>query len=138
VRALRWFVVVTCITCFGQIVPRSAQAEDAAPAHPSYAGDILTRSTLTGDWGGARDDLAAKGVTIDLNSTQVGDSVVSGGKHDDVWEYGGRGDFMLNVDTQKPCMVRPTTCAAIPGFSHSKAPMASITGLWRAVSEVRP
>ena len=35
---------------------------DAPPANP-YSGDIWSRSTLTGDWGGFRNYLAKKGVT---------------------------------------------------------------------------
>jgi cytochrome c-type biogenesis protein CcmH/NrfG len=37
-------------------------AGEAPPANP-YAGDIWTRSTLTGDWGALRNRLAEKGVT---------------------------------------------------------------------------
>ena len=76
-----------------------AFAEETAPAKP-YSGDFWTRSTLTGDWGGARNDLAAKGVTFDLGLTQIYQGIVSGGK-DSRWEYGGRGDFTTNIDTQK-------------------------------------
>jgi porin len=74
-------------------------AEEAPLANP-YAGDFSTRSTLTGDWGGLRNRLAEKGVTFDLNITQVGQGVVSGGKSS-VWQYGGRGDMIMNVDSGK-------------------------------------
>jgi porin len=60
----------------------------------------VTRSTLTGDWSGVRNDWAAKGVTFDINLTQIGQGNVSGGKKIG-WEYGGRGDLTLNVDTGK-------------------------------------
>jgi porin len=73
-----------------------AGAEEAA----SYAGDFFTRSTLTGDWGGVRDDLAEKGVTFDATLTQVEQGVVGGGK-DGSWEYGGRTDLTGHLDTQK-------------------------------------
>lgn len=65
-----------------------------------YSGDLLSRSTLTGDWGGFRNELAAKGVTFDGNVTQIEQGVVDGGR-DDEWEYGGRGLFKFHVDTQK-------------------------------------
>jgi porin len=65
-----------------------------------YSGNLWSRSTLTGDWGGVRNDLALKGVTFDLNLTQVGQDVAGGGK-DSGWQYGGRGNLTLNVDTQK-------------------------------------
>jgi porin len=67
---------------------------------PNYSGDFWTRSTLTGDWSGVRNDWAAKGVTFDINLTQIGQGNVSGGKKIG-WEYGGRGDLTLNVDTGK-------------------------------------
>ncbi|MEW6584273.1 MAG: hypothetical protein AB1442_01535 [Nitrospirota bacterium] len=66
----------------------------------TYPGDFWSRSTLTGDWGGFRNDLAKKGITFDINLTQVGIGIVGGGK-DTGWEYGGRGNITLNVDTQK-------------------------------------
>jgi porin len=65
-----------------------------------YSGDIWHRSTLTGDWFGVRNDLAAKGITFDMSLTQVYQGIVSGGKDDD-WLYGGRGNTTINVDTQK-------------------------------------
>jgi porin len=65
-----------------------------------YSGAFLDRSTLSGDWGGARNDLAAKGVTFDASLTQIEQGVVSGGKNGS-WEYGGRGDLTANLDTQK-------------------------------------
>jgi porin len=76
-----------------------AGAGDAPPANP-YSGDIWSRSTLTGDWGGFRNELAAKGVTIDMSVTQVGQGVVNGGKSG-AWQYGGRGDMVVNLDSQK-------------------------------------
>jgi len=71
-----------------------------APSAPSYSGDLWNRSTLTGDWFGVRNDLAAKGITFDMSLTQVYQGIVSGGK-DDAWKYGGRGDLTFNLDTQK-------------------------------------
>jgi hypothetical protein len=55
---------------------------------------------MTGDWGGARNDLAAKGLSFDTNVTQIEQGVVSGGKNG-AWEYGGRGDLTFHLDTQK-------------------------------------
>ena len=77
----------------------SAHAADLLPT-PDYSGDFLKRSTLTGDWGGLRNKLAKKGITFDLNLTQVGQGVVDGGKQSG-WEYGGRGDLTFAVDTGK-------------------------------------
>ena len=66
----------------------------------TYSGDFWNRSTLTGDWGGTRNEWAAKGVTFDINLTQVGQSVISGGKNIG-WEYTGRGNLTMNINTQK-------------------------------------
>src|SRR5271157_6569213 len=77
-----------------------AVAADPQKDNP-YSGDFLTRSTMTGDWGGLRNDLAEKGVTFDLNATQVGQGVVNGGKDISDWQYGGRGNLALKMNTQK-------------------------------------
>jgi porin len=78
----------------------AARAGDAPPAN-LYSGDIWTRSTLSGDWWGVRNDLAAKGVTIDMSLTQAAQGIVHGGK-DTGWQYGGgRGDIVVNLDSQK-------------------------------------
>jgi len=90
----RVLTVATIITVLG-VGSRFATAADT-----TYSGDLLNRSTLTGDWGGVRNDLAKKGVTIDLNLTQVEQGVADGGKNKNA-EYGGRGDMLLKVDTGK-------------------------------------
>src|SRR5215813_4652545 len=77
----------------------TVRAQDTSSKDP-YAGDIWSRSTLTGDWGGFRNEWAQKGVTIDLNVTQIGQGVVNGGKSG-AWQYGGRGDLTINLDSQK-------------------------------------
>jgi porin len=79
------------------LITTQAGAQDATP---TYSGDLLNRSTLTGDWGGARNKMAAKGVTIDLGLTQIEQGVTGGGKNS-TWEYGGRGDLTVNADSQK-------------------------------------
>jgi len=56
-----------------------AFAVEAAPPS-SYSGDFLTRSTLTGDWGGARNDLAKKGLTFELEPDPTGMSGSSAGE----------------------------------------------------------
>ncbi|HSA61514.1 MAG TPA: carbohydrate porin, partial [Nitrospiraceae bacterium] len=83
----------------GMMTPYLAMADEASSEKP-YSGDFWHRSTLTGDWGGVRNDLAAKGVTADLSLTQIYQGIVGGGK-DENWKYGGRGNLTVNVDTQK-------------------------------------
>src|SRR4030067_1495221 len=92
-------VFVILIFLFGIFLSVQAGAEEAVPAK-TYSGDFWTRSTLTGDWGGMRNEGAVKGVTFDVNLTQTGMSVISGGKNIG-WEYSGRGNLTLNIDTQK-------------------------------------
>jgi porin len=85
--------IVLQLAAFSQNI----QAGDAPQPTP-YSGEIWNRSTLTGDWGGLRNEWAAKGVTIDMSVTQVAQGVVDGGKNG-AWEYGGRGDLILNLDS---------------------------------------
>jgi porin len=92
-------VVVAAVILFGILLSINAGAAETPPAG-TYSGDFLSRSTLTGDWGGVRNDLAKKGVTFDLSLTQIYQGVVDGGKKKD-WEYGGRGDLNIHVDTGK-------------------------------------
>jgi hypothetical protein len=51
-------------------IATSDSAASPAPS-PNYSGDFLTRSTLTGDWGGLRNDLAKMGITFDVSLTQT-------------------------------------------------------------------
>jgi porin len=95
----RLAVIVTIILIMGMLLSTQAVAEEAA-ADPNYSGDFWSRSTMTGDWGGMRNEWAKKGVTVDMSLTQTEMSVVSGGKNHD-WEYSGRGNVTINVDTQK-------------------------------------
>ena len=98
--AMRKLLTVTAaLILLGISLQWQVEAQDAPPANP-YSGDIWTRSTLTGDWGGLRNKLADKGVTLDLSVTQIGQGVVNGGKSG-AWQYGGRGDIVMNVDSGK-------------------------------------
>jgi hypothetical protein len=68
--------IVTVIFLLGISLSTWVVAQDTSPKDP-YSGDILSRSTLTGDWWGSRNQLADKGVTFDLSVTQVGQGVVT-------------------------------------------------------------
>jgi porin len=92
-------IIITVIFLLGISLGTRALAQDSSPKDP-YSGDLWNRSTLTGDWGGVRNEWAAKGVTIDLDITQIGQGVVNGGKSG-AWQYGGRGDLAINLDSQK-------------------------------------
>jgi porin len=87
-------IIFAALFLFEISLATQARAQDIS------AKDLWSRSTLTGDWGGFRNELAAKGVTLDMSITQVGQGVVGGGKNG-AWEYGGRGDLILNLDSGK-------------------------------------
>ncbi len=92
------------IECFPQFVllllALLCLEQPAIAADPDYSGDFLKRSTMTGDWGGARNDLAKKGITFDIDLVLTEQGVVHGGK-DRAWEDGGRGSLLFKVDTGK-------------------------------------
>lgn len=98
-RMRRSAVVAGFVVLLGVTACMRAGAEEA-DAGP-YTGGIITRTnTFLGDWRGHRNDLAAKGITLDASVTQIEQGVVSGGK-DSSWEYGGRGILTGKLDTQK-------------------------------------
>jgi hypothetical protein len=93
-------IFTTIIILLGIFLRAPARAADAPSANP-YSGDIWTRSTLSGDWWGFRNQLTDKGITLDMSLTQSAQGIVHGGKNTG-WQYGGgRGDIILNLDTQK-------------------------------------
>jgi porin len=61
-------------------------------AHASGAGG------LTGDWGGARDALAATGINVRADATLVGQGVAAGAE-DRGWDGSGRGDLFVDIDS---------------------------------------
>jgi porin len=67
---------------------------------PTWGGDFWSRPRLTGDWGGLRDEMAAKGVVFDVDLLVTPQDVLGGGRNTggDTW---GNADYTLNVDTQK-------------------------------------
>jgi porin len=85
---------------FALLLGLSCLAQPAIADDTTYSGDFLNRSTMTGDWGGLRNQLAAKGVTFDVNLVLTEQGVVDGGTNRE-WENGGRGDLLLQVDTGK-------------------------------------
>jgi porin len=72
---------------------------EIAPTH-SWNGDLCTRSQLTGDWAGLRTHCAERGVTFFGDITQYYQGVTTGGLGRQ-FEYGGRGDYLIDLDSQK-------------------------------------
>ncbi len=78
----------------------NAKVQPPAPKLEDSSDDFWTRKYMTGDWGGARTALADHGIKIDFRLTQYFQSVASGGAHT-TSEYGGKLDYILNIDGQK-------------------------------------
>lgn len=76
-------------TAFAQLLPT-----------PDYSGDLSSRSTLTGDWEGARGDLAAKGFHVDFESAATYQNLGDGGLNEG-GEINGSTDLVLQLDTGK-------------------------------------
>lgn len=66
----------------------------------TWGGDLESRPRLTGAWGGLRDDMARKGIVLDLDLYWMPQTVTSGGKDEDSGAW-GNALATLNVDTQK-------------------------------------
>ena len=67
---------------------------------PPFGGPWNSRSKLTGDWYGLRDRLRDHGITVDVSTTGYYPGVASGGLQD-IFRFGGRSDYLLNVDGEK-------------------------------------
>lgn len=76
-----------------------AEAPPAPPPNP-FAGPVMERQKLFGDWLGARSALAAKGINWDIYSTNFYSGVTRGGA-EQTFRYRGRADYLLNVDGEK-------------------------------------
>ncbi|HYB44764.1 MAG TPA: carbohydrate porin, partial [Candidatus Methylomirabilis sp.] len=95
-RRCRWALATGLLTAL--LSPASIQAQDDEPS--TYAGSLWSRPRLSGDWLGLRDQMAARGVTVDLDLLQIMQGVGTGGRGTGV-EYGGSAHYALNVDTAK-------------------------------------
>jgi len=60
----------------------------------------LQRETLTGDWGGFRNQLVEKGVEFDIEFTEYYQGMFSGTGYDE-FKTGGRADVLTYFDTEK-------------------------------------
>lgn len=68
--------------------------------NPDYSGDIKSRSTLTGDWGGQRNELAKKGFHVELSTVVTYQNLFEGG-FDENDNAIGSTDLVLQLDTHK-------------------------------------
>jgi porin len=75
-------------------------AAAAASQPPPFGGPWFSRPKLTGDWCGVREHLRDHGLTFDISSTEYYQGIASGGLRE-TFKFGGRDDYLLNVDGQK-------------------------------------
>jgi porin len=78
----------------------SALLASPAAIPETWGGDLASRPRLTGDWGGLRDDMAKKGVTLDLDVYWMPQWITSGGRKTDNGDW-GNAVVALNIDTHK-------------------------------------
>jgi porin len=91
--------IILVVLCVGLLNAGGVSAQaDSQP--PPFGGSWDSRLKLTGDWGGLRDQLRDHGITLDIGTTTYYQGTASGGLHDG-FEFGGRSDYILNVDGQK-------------------------------------
>jgi porin len=100
---VRLFLILGSISFFAahaEAAEPEGVVDLATPAEVSYAHELFTRPKLTGDWGGTRTALEEHGVKIDLYATQFYQGVARGGR-EQAFDYGGRLDYLMNVDGHK-------------------------------------
>lgn len=99
--ALFGFVALTCPLLGQEAVEEAPPATQPCEA-PACEGGWLTGPKLTGNWGGLRDDLAAKGINFNLSVTQILQHNAHGGREtSDGMRYSGSGDLTITFDTEK-------------------------------------
>ncbi len=83
---------------------QSAESDQEVEAMPLLLQTIpdYKTTTLTGDWGGARTELAEQGITFDLSLTQILQGNAHGGKDtNSAFRYSGSTDYILTFDTAR-------------------------------------
>ena len=78
----------------------SVCSPNPAPQPPPFGGPCISRPKLTGDWWCLREDLRDAGYTFDISTTEYYLGTASGGL-EQTFEFGGRNDYLINVDGQK-------------------------------------
>jgi len=84
-------------------------------------GDFLTRSALTGDWGGGRTSLADHGMSLDLRYTSFYQGLASG-TGDKGYEYGGKMDAFIKLDSRKMGLWEGGELHSHLEYRHGSAP----------------
>jgi porin len=104
------------------------------PASPTLATGANLASApyadrLTGDWAGARTNLANHGLSLNLEYTQFYQGLFSGDGNDD-WEFGGRVDAFFNVDTEKLGLWKGGGIRTHAEYRYGSLPASRGRALW--------
>ncbi|MHC4940113.1 MAG: carbohydrate porin [Planctomycetota bacterium] len=111
---------------WAQSEPRE-QAVEGLLALPDYSGDWRSREFLSGDWRGARDRWAGKGITFDFHWLQVAQGVVDGGV-DERWAYATNLDYYFFLDLGRMNVV-PGALVSVRAQSRFGTTVNGDTGL---------
>ena len=100
-HTIKYFLLTVLCAVF--IVLLIAPVQSIAQlATPDYSGSLWTRSTLTGPWGCARNELAKKGITFKASVTQIYQGNFTDGSNDDkYWRNSGVADYEMDLDFGK-------------------------------------
>jgi len=95
---------------------------------PDYSGDLWTRSTLTGDWGGMRNELAKKGIVFKASVTEIYQgNFTDGSTGDEYWRNSGSADYEMDLDFGK-LGLWPGGFLKVRGMSNYRKSINSVAG----------
>jgi len=115
--------------CATAILVLSVPTQTAAQLPtPDYSGSLWTRSTLTGDWCGARNTLAKKGIIFKASVTQIYQGNFTDGSNDDkYWRNSGTADYEMDLDFGK-LGLWPGGFLKVRGMSNYRKSINSVAG----------
>lgn len=87
------YIVLTCL-----LISNTALGQTTEPTDTTT---WLKRKRLSNNWGGFRSKVENRGISIDLQSTNFYQGLISGTNSSSSFEYGGRFDLYFNLDTKK-------------------------------------
>lgn len=91
-RSEMWSAIAASV--FAAMMSTSSFAADLEAPAPEPQPSLFDQKYLTGNWGGARDELAAHGIILDLQLTQFYQGLMSG-EGSKQGEYGGKADYFM-------------------------------------------
>jgi porin len=99
-RSRRWWAAILFLLFHAQQSSGQDQAQHGLLPLQVYGGELAERAYLTGDWGGTRDQLAARGLSYQLISTQTLQGVTDGGLKEET-AFGGKVELLFNFDLDR-------------------------------------